>query len=367
MRSPSTSRVGVPFSARFHSVRSGRHPDGALVGGLRMSREDALQDSDISDDAAAPFVHRPVMVGEIVELFGTVPAGVVLDATLGAGGHAGALLDAHPHLRLVGMDQDPSAVAAGGAALARFGDRARVARARFDALAGVIDHLGVGALSGALFDLGVSSPQLDRATRGFSYRADAPLDMRMDPDRPGRAADVVNTWPAERLARLVADNGEPRFARRIAAAIVAARPLETTGELAQVVREAIPAPARRRGGHPARRVFQAVRIAVNEELDILPSALDTAIDRLAPGGRIAVLSYHSGEDRIVKDRFRQAATGGCVCPAGMPCGCGATPTVRLLNRGARRPGAAELESNRRAESARLRAAERLGGATTGQR
>jgi 16S rRNA (cytosine1402-N4)-methyltransferase len=345
MRSPSTGRVEVPFSARFRSVRSGRNPDGRLVEGLQMSQ--------------ASFSHLPVMAQEIVDLFAPVPAGVVLDATVGGGGHAAALLTAHSHLQIVGLDQDPDAVAAARTTLASFVGRAQVVRARFDTLGEVVDDLGAAPLSGALFDLGVSSPQLDRAERGFSYRADAPLDMRMDPDRATTAAALVNTMGDIELMRLLADNGEGRFARRIVRAIVAARPITTTGQLADVVRTAIPAAARRHGGHPARRVFQALRIAVNSELDVLPGAIDDAIDRLAPGGRIVVLAYHSGEDRIVKDRLRQAATGGCICPPGLPCVCGAVPTVALLNRGARRPHPEELASNPRSESARLRAAERL--------
>ncbi|HEX4863278.1 MAG TPA: 16S rRNA (cytosine(1402)-N(4))-methyltransferase RsmH [Acidimicrobiales bacterium] len=349
MRSPSTGRVEVPFSARFHFARSGRNPDGRLVEGLRMVRAAAVTE----------FSHLPVMVDEVVELLAASPAGVVLDATLGGGGHAVALLEAAPHLSLVGLDQDPEAVAAAEAALARYGRRATVIRSRFDRLGEVLDRMGVDGLSGALFDLGVSSPQLDRSERGFTYRTEAPLDMRMDPSAPATAADVVNGWSQSDLAFLFREHGEARFATRIARAIVAARPLSTTTQLAEVVRAAIPAAARRTGGHPARRVFQAVRVAVNEELDILPSAIDEAIARLQPGGRCVVLSYHSGEDRIVKERFRSAATGDCVCPPGLPCVCGAQPTVRLLNRGARKPTASEIGSNRRAESARLRAVERL--------
>jgi 16S rRNA (cytosine1402-N4)-methyltransferase len=306
------------------------------------------------------FSHVPVMAAEVVELFAPVPAGTLLDATVGGGGHARALLSAHGHLRVVALDQDPTAVAAARAALAGFGDRATVFRARFDRLPEILDRLGVAELSGAFFDLGVSSPQLDRPERGFSYRTDAPLDMRMDPDARVRASDIVNTTPEQELVRLFMANGERRFARRIARAVVAARPLSTTGELADVVKFAIPAAARRTGGHPARRVFQAVRIAVNDELAVLPGALDAAIQRLAPGGRGVVLAYHSGEDRLVKDRFLTAATGGCTCPPGLPCVCGAEPTVRLLTRGARKPSPAEVEANPRAESARLRAVERLG-------
>jgi 16S rRNA (cytosine1402-N4)-methyltransferase len=347
MRSPSTGGVEGPFSAHFHLVRTGRHPGGRLVEGLRMSWN------------SEEFAHLPVMAAEVVELFGSVPPGVVVDATVGGGGHASAILERWPSLDVVGLDQDPAAVTAASAALAPFGPRARVVRSRFDHLNQVLDDAGIGEISGALFDLGVSSPQLDRPDRGFSFRNDAPLDMRMDPGQTLTAADIVNASSERDLVRLLVDNGEGRFAGRIVRAIVAARPVQTTAQLADIVRTAIPAATRRTGGHPARRVFQAIRIAVNAELAVLPIALDAAIERLAPGGRGVVLSYHSGEDRIVKEHFRTAATGGCICPPGLPCVCGATPTVRLLNRGARKPSAAEVAANPRSESARLRAVERL--------
>ncbi|MHB8438918.1 MAG: 16S rRNA (cytosine(1402)-N(4))-methyltransferase RsmH [Acidimicrobiales bacterium] len=233
-----------------------------------------------------------------------------------------------------------------------------VRRSRFDALATVIGDMGVGQLSGVLFDLGVSSPQLDEPTRGFSYRLDGPLDMRMDPDQRRSALDLVNEADERYLARLFADHGERRFSRRIAAAVVAARPLTRTTELAEVVRTAIPAATRRTGGHPARRVFQALRVAVNDELELLEQSVVDAIDVLAPGGRCVALSYHSGEDRIVKAAFATAVSGGCVCPPGLPCVCGATPRGRLVFNGARRPTAGEVAANRRAESARLRSFER---------
>ena len=299
------------------------------------------------------------MLSEVVALLAPVPPGLVLDATLGGAGHARALLDAAPQLSVIGLDQDPDAVEAARRTLQSYGPRATVVQARFDRLGQVLDGVGIANISGALFDLGVSSPQLDRPERGFSYRGPGPLDMRMDPSGPLSAADVVNRWSERDLVSLLQANGEGRFARRIARAMVAARPIGDTAELADTVKQAIPAAARRTGGHPARRVFQAVRIAVNDELGILPGSLDAAIDRLAPGGRCVVLSYHSGEDRIVKDRFRHAATGGCVCPPGMPCVCGATPSVRLLTRGARRPSPDEVAANRRAESARLRVVERI--------
>jgi 16S rRNA (cytosine1402-N4)-methyltransferase len=306
------------------------------------------------------FAHEPVMVDEVVALFAPVPGGVVIDATAGGGGHAAALLSTHPHLRLLCLDRDPDAVAATTTRLAPFGGRAVVRRARFDHLGEVAAELGIeaGTASGVLFDLGVSSPQLDRPERGFSYRADAPLDMRMDQDEGPSASDLVNTIPEAELARLFAANGEGRFARRIARAVVAARPVTTTSALAEVVRSALPAAVRRQGGHPARRVFQALRVAVNDELEVLAAALPVAIDMLAPGGRCVVIAYHSGEDRIVKAAFRHAETGGCTCPPGLPCNCGAESLGRLVFRGTRRPTPAETERNRRSESALLRAFER---------
>jgi 16S rRNA (cytosine1402-N4)-methyltransferase len=345
----------------------------------------------LDDDSTVPmsaddrgFQHQPVMVAEIVEVFATVPAGVVLDATLGGGGHSEALLERRPDLRILGIDRDPAALAAATRRLARFGDRVTTVHARFDDL----DHamqtlrsrddsrgiprlpgarsdetLGIprhpaSRLSGALFDLGVSSPQLDEAGRGFSYRQEGPLDMRMDPTTTWSASDVVNGYPVDDLARVLRRYGDERFAGRIARAIVAARPIETTTELAAIVTAAIPAAARRTGGHPAKRTFQAIRIEVNAELTALPEALDAAIDATAPGGRIAVLSYHSGEDRIVKERFRRA-TGACDCPPGLPCVCGAVQTVRIVRRIPKRPSAAEVEANPRAASARLRVVERV--------
>jgi 16S rRNA (cytosine1402-N4)-methyltransferase len=306
-----------------------------------------------------PFAHAPVMVDLVVELFAPVPPGVVVDATLGGGGHAEALLDAHPHLSIVGLDRDPDALDAAGTRLARFGDRALLRRARFDHLAAVLAEVGRRETSGALFDLGVSSAQLDRPERGFSFRASGPLDMRMDPDAPISAAQLVNEASADELARVLRSLGDERYAGRIARAVVAARPVTTTGELADIVRDAIPAAARRRGGHPARRTFQAIRIAVNEELAILPGAIDDAIEMLVPGGRCVALAYHSGEDRIVKDRFRDAATGGWTGPSHLPTPPDVHPTVRLLRRGAWRPSDAETAANPRAEAARLRAVEKL--------
>jgi 16S rRNA (cytosine1402-N4)-methyltransferase len=324
------------------------------VEGLRMVRCDRRSHPNT---AMTDFHHRPVMLAEVVDLLREVPAGVYVDATLGGAGHAAAVLEAAPQLELIGFDQDPMAIAAATERLAGFVGRTRLVHARFDQIDTTLDELGVELITAALFDLGVSSPQLDRAERGFSYRNEGPLDMRMNPASPQSAADIVNGWDVPALTRLFRQHGESRFAGRIAARVVEARPITTTTQLAETVRSAIPAATRRTGGHPARRVFQALRVAVNDELAVLPGALDSVVERLAPGGRLAVLAYHSGEDRIVKERFRVAATGGCVCPPGLPCVCGARPIARLLSRGAKKPSDVETASNHRAESARLRAVE----------
>ncbi|HUY30523.1 MAG TPA: 16S rRNA (cytosine(1402)-N(4))-methyltransferase RsmH [Acidimicrobiales bacterium] len=306
------------------------------------------------------FEHVPVMLDEVLEVFEGLPDGLAIDATVGGAGHAQAILEEHPGWDLVALDRDADAVAAATERLAPYGTRASVYRARFDDLRVVVSASTAVArpVVAVLFDLGVSSHQLDVAERGFSYRSSGPLDMRMDVGEGHRASDVVNGASEEALAALFAEHGEERFARRIARAIVAQRPVESTGRLAEIVSDAIPAAARRRG-HPARRVFQALRVAVNAELELLGPAIDDALALLAPGGRIVVLAYHSGEDRIVKQHLRDASTGGCVCPPGLPCVCGAEPIARLLMRGARMASPAEIAENPRAESARMRAAERL--------
>jgi 16S rRNA (cytosine1402-N4)-methyltransferase len=302
-----------------------------------------------------PFHHQPVMLDEITKVFEPVPGGVLLDATLGGGGHAERLLDSYGRLRILGLDRDELALEAARQRLARFADRLMVHHSRFDRLEDAMEAFSVDSLSGALFDLGVSSPQLDHVARGFSYRHEADLDMRMDRAQTWTAADVVNGYPVDQLARVLQQYGDERFARRIDAA----RPIETTTELAAVVVAAIPAPARRTGGHPAKRTFQAIRIEVNGELDVLAPAIDAAIDRTDTGGRVAVLSYHSGEDRIVKERMRIAVTGGCECPPELPCVCDAVQTVRIVRGVPRTPSAAEQAENRRASSARLRVVERI--------
>jgi 16S rRNA (cytosine1402-N4)-methyltransferase len=304
---------------------------------------------------------------EVTGAFASVPAGLLVDGTVGGAGHARALLDARPDCSLLALDRDAEAVAAATEALTPYGERAVVIHSGFEDLTEVLDGLlgvrgvpgeGVEGVSGVIYDLGVSSPQLDRPERGFSYRADAPLDMRMDRSQALSAREVVNEYEEAELARVIARWGEERFARAIARRIAARRPLETTAELAEVVRDAIPAPARRRGPHPARRTFQAIRMEVNAELDHLAAGLDAAFAALVPGGRLAVLSYHSLEDRMVKHRFVDWSAPpmlprGLPVPPDHPPPPGVPVTGRAL-----RPSPAEIAANPRAESARLRVIER---------
>jgi 16S rRNA (cytosine1402-N4)-methyltransferase len=327
-------------STHFLAGRSDLHlPLDPPAGGLQMAHS---------------FEHIPVLRDEVVSLFASTPPGVVVDATVGGGGHASALLEAYSTLRVVGMDRDPEALEAARARLSAFGDRVSLVRAPFSSLEEIVSPPGFGPVSGVLFDLGVSSPQLDRLERGFSFREDGPLDMRMDPSIGVTAADLVNGLPEESLASLFRENGEGRLSGRIARAVVGARPLTSTRELAEVVSSAVPAAVRRKG-HPARRVFQALRIEVNDELGELGAALPIALAHLAVGGVCVVISYHSGEDRLTKQAFAEAVSGGCVCPPGLPCVCGAVARHRLVFRGARKPTPSEVAANPRAESARLRA------------
>jgi 16S rRNA (cytosine1402-N4)-methyltransferase len=304
------------------------------------------------------------MVAEVVGAFAPVPAGLLVDGTVGGGGHAGALLEVLRDSVVLGLDRDAEAVAAAGERLSGYGARAMVRQSGFEDLAEVVASPEVATLGlpvvGVLFDLGVSSWQLDEPGRGFTYRADAPLDMRMDRSQAMSATDVVNGYEEPELARVIARYGEERFARKVARAIVAHRPLQTTAELAEVVRQAIPAAARRTGPHPARRTFQAIRIEVNGELEHLGAGLDAGFSVLAPGGRLAVLSYHSLEDRIVKERFT-AWTSRPPVPRGLPVTGipGEPPPARLVTRGAARPTEAEVAANPRAESARFRVLERV--------
>ena len=313
---------------------------------------------------AAGSGHQPVLTDRVLALLGPAldrPGAVVLDGTLGRAGHALALLREHPGVSLIGVDTDPAAIEASRARLAPFATRVTLVHAVYDQIPAILARLGLPSVQGVLLDLGVSSPQLDDRDRGFAYSYDAPLDMRMDTGGPLTAADVVNTYSAADLARVLRDYGEERFARRIADAVVRARaaaPLHSTLQLSELIRDSIPAPARRRGGNPAKRTFQALRIEVNGELDALARALPAALDALAVGGRIAVLAYHSLEDRLVKKALtdRSADTTPPGLPVPLP---SAQPEFRLLTRGADKPSAAETEANPRAASARLRAAERM--------
>ncbi len=308
--------------------------------------------------------HRPVMTDRVLALLAPAlqPQGsVMVDATLGRAGHASALLSQHSGLTLIGVDADDAAIEESRQVLEPYAGRVTLVQARYDAIGEILAGLGHPSVHGILFDLGVSSPQLDDPGRGFAYSRDAPLDMRMDRTGALTAADVVNTYSAARLAQVLREYGEERFARRIADAVVRERsraPLTSTMRLSEIVRDSIPAPARRTGGNPAKRTFQALRIEVNGELEALRRALPVALDALAVGGRIVVLAYHSLEDREVKRAL--AASAADTTPPGLPVQLAdCSPRFRLLTRGAERPTAEELTANPRAASARLRAAERV--------
>ncbi len=308
--------------------------------------------------------HVPVLLARTLELLAPAvgePGAVVVDATLGMGGHSEALLQQFTGLRLVGLDRDPQALEIAGQRLAPYAERTTLVHAVYDEIADVLAGVGARRVQGILFDLGVSSLQLDETARGFAYAQDAPLDMRMDQSRGMTAADVVNGYEPARLARVLKEYGDERFARRIADAIARERdrePFTGTARLAELVRSSIPAATRRTGGHPAKRTFQALRIEVNGELHALERALPAAVDALAVGGRVVVLSYQSLEDRIVKRTLVAGATS--TAPHGLPVVLPEhEPVLRLLTRGAEEPTAEEVAANPRAASARLRAAERL--------
>ena len=305
--------------------------------------------------------HVPVLENEIVELFTGLETGVIVDATLGGGGHAAALLAVASRLRLVGIDRDPDARVAAADRLASFTDRVLIVDATFSDLANVVanhsDFVRGDPVVGVLMDLGVSSHQLDESTRGFSFRVDAPLDMRMDPTKGETAAQLLSHLDQQRLVQLLRANGENRFAVSIAKSVLARQP-QSTNELSEAVERAVPMVARRRG-HVATRVFQALRIAVNDEEEQLTSGLEAAINLLAVGGVLAVISYHSGEDRVVKSVLHEAATGGCHCPVELGCVCGAVKRVSVAKSSARLASVNEIERNPRARSARLRIARKL--------
>lgn len=323
----------APYSARFRLVPA--------PGGLAMHQPN-------------PY-HEPVMAEEVMNMFSDIKSGVILDATFGGGGHTRRLLN-RGGLDVIGLDQDPDA----GPNTADLADNEHFSfvRGSFGNLAQILDAEGIESIDGVLFDLGVSSHQLDEPTRGFSYRHPGPLDMRMG-DGPLTAGVIVNEWSEADIARVIREYGEERFSVRIARAICKARPIADTASLASIVREAIPAATRKTGGHPARRTFQALRIAVNDELGELERGLDAAIERLAPNGRCVVISYHSLEDRIVKQRFAAAAQT-CVCPPGLPvCACNTVPELIIVTRKAISPDDAEVASNPRARSAKLRCAQKV--------
>jgi 16S rRNA (cytosine1402-N4)-methyltransferase len=346
---------------RLTPARRNRHR-----GGMAVGEEDRAGHGEHG--------HIPVLLDRCVELLAPALTGgsadgtgaVLVDATLGAGGHAETFLTRFRSMRLIGLDRDPNALAIASARLQRFGERAQLVRTRYDGIADALDECGVdriGGVHGVLFDLGVSSMQLDRADRGFSYAVDAPLDMRMDPDLPVTAADILNTYSQGEITAILREFGEEKFAPRIAAAIVRRRhraPLSTTGELVEILYEAIPAAARRTGGHPGKRTFQALRVAVNAELDSLRAALPAALDALVPGGRVAVMAYQSLEDRIVKSVFATATASRT--PEGLPVELpGHGPEFAALTRGAERADADEIDRNPRSAAVRLRAVERLTG------
>ena len=305
--------------------------------------------------------HKPVLLDECLEALSIRPDGVYLDGTLGRAGHSLEILRRLTTGRLIGIDRDMTAIEAAKERLAAFGDRVTLVHSNFSELGDVLRELDVSGVDGMLFDLGVSSPQLDEAQRGFSYMQDAPLDMRMDATAALDAAQVVNTWSYEELRRILFDYGEERYAPQIAKAIVRRReekPIETTLELVEIIRSAMPAAALREKQHPAKRSFQAIRIAVNGELEALVPMLRAACEGLNPGGRLAVITFHSLEDRIVKQTMKELATG-CTCPPEFPvCVCGKKPKMKLITRKPIVSGAAELEYNPRARSAKLRVAER---------
>ena len=308
--------------------------------------------------------HVPVLLDRVVALLAPAldhDGAVLVDATLGLGGHTEAVLQRCALARVVGIDRDPEALALAGERLASYGARFTGVHAVYDEIPDVLDELGLDAVDAVLFDLGVSSLQLDVVERGFAYREDAPLDMRMDGSRGPTAADVLNTYPAADLARVLKDYGEERFARQIARAVVRTRetaPFTTSARLVELLYDVIPAPARRTGGHPAKRTFQALRMEVNEELAVLRRALPAAIDAIAVGGRVVVEAYHSLEDRLVKRTFADAVRSDV--PEDLPfVPAGHEPAFRLLTRGAEQADAAEVDHNPRAASVRLRALERL--------
>ena len=308
------------------------------------------------------FEHKSVLLYETVDSLNIKPDGIYVDGTLGGGGHAYEVCSRlGKHGRLIGIDQDADAIAAATKRLEPFADKVTVVRSNYENIASVLHDLGIEKVDGIYLDLGVSSYQLDTASRGFTYREDAPLDMRMDQRNTQTAADIVNTYSETELYHIIRDYGEDRFAKNIAKHIVQRRqekPYETTGELIETIKAAIPAKIRATGGHPAKRTFQAIRIELNHELDVLNRSIDTMIDLLNPGGRLSIITFHSLEDRIVKKRFRDNENP-CICPPEFPvCMCGRKSKVTVITRKPIVPGEEELEYNKRSKSSKLRVFER---------
>lgn len=308
------------------------------------------------------FSHKSVLLDECIENLAIKPDGVYLDGTLGGAGHSYEIAKRLTTGRLIGVDRDTTALEAAKQRLAPFADRVTTVHSNFSELDRILDDLGIDAVDGMLFDLGVSSPQLDDAARGFSYTADAPLDMRMNREDVLTAYDVVNTWPQEELRRILYEYGEERYAPQIAASIVKKRaqaPIRTTLELADLIRGAMPPQALREKQHPAKRSFQAIRIAVNDELGAVSKLMQAAFRRLKPGGRLCVITFHSLEDRIVKSEMQQAARG-CTCPPEFPvCVCGKKPIAHVITKKPIQSSETELSENPRARSAKLRVAEKI--------
>ncbi len=308
------------------------------------------------------FSHRSVLLDECIENLNIDPNGIYIDGTAGGGGHSYEIAKRLTGGRLIAIDQDEAAIEAAGKRLSEFGDRVTIVRNNFSNISDVCRELDIKKINGVLLDLGVSSYQLDTAERGFSHNADAPLDMRMDRRNQLDAYTVVNLYPEDKIRKIIYDYGEDRFAPKIAAAIVRRReikPIETTGELVDVIKSAIPAAAREGGHHPAKRTFQAIRIEVNGELSVIQPAIESAAELLAPGGRIAIITFHSLEDRIVKQSYIKLAEG-CTCPPRIPvCVCGNKPKVKIISKKPILPTDTEIEENPRSRSAKLRVAEKL--------
>lgn len=308
------------------------------------------------------FEHKSVLLEETIDSLAIKPDGIYVDGTLGGGGHAFEVCRRLGDKgKLVGIDQDADAIGAASERLAQFQDKVTVVRSNYENIAAVLADLGIEKVDGIYLDLGVSSYQLDTVERGFTYREDAPLDMRMDQRNSQTAADIVNTYSEMDLYRIIRDYGEDRFAKNIAKHIVRVRqekPFETTGELIEVIKAAIPAKVRATGGHPAKRTFQALRIELNHELDVLNKSIDTMIELLNPGGRLSIITFHSLEDRIVKSRFR-TNENPCICPPGFPvCMCGKESRGIVVTRKPIVPTNEEIEANKRAKSSKLRVFER---------